>query len=224
MVFTHALVHAAGNMRSTLFPVLKEEFSLTNQQIGLIIAIPSICQFLFTVPSGLFSDKFDAKKLVAISIIMAAIGAFLGSLSMDPWMYIVASTFLTLNSTIYHPPAQNYVSNISNPKDRSRVLGIWHAGGTTGMSLGPLSITILIGMLAFQWRQVYSFWTLPILLGLVVLYFVMDPGQIVKKEERDKWDEGDTVEKLLNINMITLLLSGTIRRFGGGLTTGFLTI
>lgn len=92
------------------------------------------------------------------------------------------------------------------------------------MSLGPLSITILIGMLAFQWRQVYSFWTLPILLGLVVLYFVMDPGQIVKKEERDKWDEGDTVEKLLNINMITLLLSGTIRRFGGGLTTGFLTI
>ena len=50
MILTHTLVHAAGNMRGTLFPVLKEEFSLTNQKIGLIIAIPSLCQFLVTVP------------------------------------------------------------------------------------------------------------------------------------------------------------------------------
>ena len=27
MVLTHMLVHAAGNMRTTLFPVLKEEFA-----------------------------------------------------------------------------------------------------------------------------------------------------------------------------------------------------
>jgi hypothetical protein len=38
MVLTHTLVHAAGNMRTTLFPVLKEEFALTNQQVGLLIA------------------------------------------------------------------------------------------------------------------------------------------------------------------------------------------
>jgi len=211
-------------MRSTLFPVLKEEFSLSNQQIGLIVAIPSLCQILFTVPTGLFSDRFGPKKLIALSIIMASVGAFLGSISMTPLMYIVASTLLTLNSTLYHPPSQSYVSKITRPRDRSRALGIWHAGGTTGVSLGPLSITILMGFFAFQWRQVYGFWVLPILLGLVALYFMKPPAEMVKRKAEEDWDESDTVETLLNTNMIFLLLFGTIRRFGGGLTTGFLSI
>ncbi len=224
MILTHLLVHAAGNMRSTLFPVLKAEFSLTNQQIGLIVAIPSICQFLISVPSGMASDRFGAKKLVAGSIVLAAVGALLGSISTTPWMFIVASTLLTLNSTIYHPPAQSFISDIASPRDRSRALGIWFAGGTTGVSLGPLSITILMGVLAFSWRQVYGFWIIPILLGLVAIYFVKSPAEIVKKEVRDSWEEEETVDTLLNSNMIFLLLSSTVRRFGGGLTTGFFTI
>lgn len=224
MVLIHALVHAAGNIRPTIFPILREEFSLSYQQVGLIVAIPSLCQFLFSVPAGVLSDRFGAKKLITLSIILATAGAFLGSVSMTPWMYIVATTLLTLNSTLYHPPSQSYVTNITRPKDRSRALGIWHAGGTTGMSLGPLSITILMGVFAFQWRQIYGFWVLPILFGLVALYFVKPPAEMVKKEVKEEWDEGDTVETLLNTNMMFLLLSGTIRRFGGGLTTGFLMI
>ncbi len=208
MVLTHALVHPAGNMRSTLFPILREEFSLTYQQIGLIVAIPSLCQLLFSVPVGFLSDRFGAKKLITLSILMAATGAFLGSISFNPWMYIAATTLLTLNSTVYHPPSQSYVSNITSPRDRSRALGIWHAGGTTGVSLGPLSITILMGIFAFQWRQIYGFWVLPTLLGLVALYFVKPPAEMVSKETMEEWDEGDTVDTLLNRNMMFLLLSG----------------
>ena len=224
MVLTHTLVHAAGNIQSALFPVLQKEFSLTNQQVGLIVAIPSLFQFLLSVPSGMVSDRFGPKKLIAASIVIAAVGALLGSVSMTPWMFIVASTLLTFNSTLYHPPAQSYVSDITNPRDRSRALGIWHSGGTTGVSLGPLSITILMGLFALSWRQIYGFWVIPILLGLVALYFVKPAAEMVEKEVRDSWDEGETVDKLLNSNMIFLLLSGTVRRFGGGLTAGFLSI
>ncbi|MHA2067132.1 MAG: MFS transporter, partial [Candidatus Thorarchaeota archaeon] len=218
------MVHAAGNMRTTLFPVLKEEFALTNQQIGLIVAIPSLIQFLLSVPSGMVSDRFGPKKLMAVSILIAAVGALLGSVSTTPWMFIVASTLLTFNSTLYHPPAQSYVSDIASPRDRSRALGIWHSGGTTGVSLGPLSISLLMGVLAFNWRQIYGFWIIPILLGLVALYFVKPSSEIVEKEERDKWVEKESVDTLFNTNMLFLLLSGTVRRFGGGLTMGFLSI
>ncbi|MFC1803587.1 MFS transporter [Thermoproteota archaeon] len=224
MVLIHILVHAADGMRTTLFPVLKEEFALTNQQVGLIVAIPSLFQFLFTVPSGMVSDRFGPKKLIAASLLMAAVGAFLGSVSSTTWMFIIASTLLSFNSTLYHPPAQSYVSDITSPQDRSRALGIFFGGGTTGFSLGPLSITILMGLLAFNWRQIYGFWVIPTLLGLVALYFVKLPSEVVKKEERDKWEEDDAVGTLLNRNMIFLLLSSTVRRFGGGLTTGFLSI
>jgi MFS family permease len=223
MVLTHILVHAAGNMRSTLFPILKDEFSLSYQQVGLLVAVPSLIQIFFTVPTGLLSDRFGAKRLIAVSILMAAVGAFLGSISVNPWMYIVASTLMTLTSTLYHPPSQSYVSDTTRPKDRSRALGIWNAGGTTGVAMGPLSITILMGVFAVQWRQIYSFWVIPILLGLVALYFVK-PTDEVERGEVEEWAEEGTAEKLLNTDMIVFLLSGTIRRFGGGLTTGFLAI
>ncbi|MBA7471561.1 MFS transporter [archaeon] len=224
MVLTHVLVHAAGNMRSTLYPILKDEFSLSYQQVGLLVAIPSLLQIFFTVPTGLLSDRFGAKRLIAVSIVMAAVGAFLGSISANPWMYIVASTLMTLTSTLYHPPSQSYVSETTRPKDRSRALGIWNAGGTTGVAMGPLSITILMGFFAFQWRQVYNFWVIPILLGLVALYFVKPTDEVERGDVEEEWEEGRTVDKLLNKDMIVFLLSGTIRRFGGGLTTGFLAI
>ncbi len=224
MVVIHALVHAAGNMRSTLYPLLKEEFSLTNQQIGLIAAIPTICTVLLSIPVGLFSDRFGPKKMIALSVIMAAVGAFLGSISANPWMYITASTLLTLNSTLYHPPAQSYTSSITKPGDRVRALGIWNAGGTFGVSLGPLSISVLMGFFAFQWRQVYQFWVLPILLGLVALYLVDDSAGAVQRRDAGEGSEEGSAVKLLSTNMIMFLASSGIRRFGGSLTAGFLTI
>lgn len=224
MVITHVLVHAAGGIRSTLFPILKDEFSLTNQQIGLIVAIPTLCQIFISIPTGFFSDKFGAKKLIALSIIMAAVGAFLGSISVNPMMYIVATTLLILNSTIYHPPSQSYITRITKPRDRSRVLGIWNAGGTFGVSLGPLSVSILMGGFALKWRQIYWFWVIPILFGLVALYFVKDSTDVIKRVTADEESEADSVKKLLNKNMIIFLLSSTVRRFGGSLTSGFLSI
>ncbi|GAH56095.1 unnamed protein product, partial [marine sediment metagenome] len=99
MVITHVLIHAAGNIRSTLYPLLKEEYVLTNQQIGLIAAIPSLIQVLFSIPAGRMSDRYESNKLIALSIAMAAIGALIAGFTVNPWMYVVAAIIFTLNST-----------------------------------------------------------------------------------------------------------------------------
>jgi len=218
------LIHAAGNMMSTLFPVLKEEFSLTNQQIALIVVIPTLSQTLITMPVGWLSDKFGSKKLIALSIVTAASGAFIGSISTTPWMYIVASTLLTVTSSIYHPPTQSYVAGMTAGRERSKYLGFWNAGGTLGVSLGPLTVSILVGYLSFQWRLIYGFWVIPILLGLVALYFVKDSTPEERRTRVEADEEESSVTKLLNRNMLVFLSSTTVRMFGGGLTSGFLSI
>ncbi|UCH57482.1 MAG: MFS transporter [Candidatus Bathyarchaeota archaeon] len=225
MVVTHTLIHAAGNIRSTLFPLLKEEFTLTNQQIGLIAAIPPLCQALLSVPAGFLSDRFGAKRLIALSILLAAAGSLLAGFTANPLMYIVATTLLTLNSTIYHPPSHAYTANLADSKSRARALGFLNAGGTFGMSLGPLSVTLLMVVLALQWRQVYLFWVVPILLGLVILYFVRaEPPQERKLEAPDDLSEPGQPSKLLSTGFVLFLSSSGVRRFGGSMTTGFLSI
>ena len=225
MFITHTLTHVAGSIRTALFPVLKDEFRLSNQQIGLIAAIPPLCTALITIPAGLLSDRYGAKKLIALSIGIAAVGAFFAGRTQNLLMYIVATTLLTLNSTFFHPPANSYTTKQVIPEDLPKALGIFDAGGTFGFALGPLSITLLMGMFAFSWRQLYLFWVLPILLGLFALHYVKSEppeGDLVKSKEDE--DEPVRSAKLLSASMILFLTSSGIRRFGGGMTAAFLSI
>ncbi len=169
MVVTHALVHAAGNMRSTLMPFIKDDFNLDNYQVGIISAIPPLAQAIFSIPAGWISDRSGAKNLVAFSVGLAAAGALIAGFSYNPWMFVVAAALMTLTMTFYHPPAHSYTARLSKPEDRAKSMGLLNAGGTFGISIGPFSIYLLVRFFGLQWRQMYQFWVIPIILGIVLI-------------------------------------------------------
>jgi len=229
MIITHALVHAAGNLRSTLYPILMNEFQLTNLQIGIIAAVPPLTQAVFSIPAGWVSDRYSAKKIIIASLIMAGTGALLAGVAANAWVYILASVFLTLTSTFYHPPSHVYCA-IAVPKDdRAKAMGMLNAGGTFGISLGPLSITVLMGMLFFTWRQLYLFWVPLILLG-IVLMLVVKTDKYVNSEngnahtEHVEESDPDEAESLLTREFITYISSRGVRMFAGSMLGAFLSI
>ena len=229
MIITHALVHAAGNLRSTLYPILMNEFQLTNLQIGIIAAVPPLTQAVFSIPAGWVSDRYSAKKIIIASLIMAGTGALLAGVAANVWVYILASVFLTLTSTFYHPPSHVYCA-IAVPKDdRAKAMGMLNAGGTFGISLGPLSITVLMGMLFFTWRQLYLFWVPLILLG-IVLMLVVKTDKYVNGEngnahtEHVEESDPDEAESLLTREFITYISSRGVRMFAGSMLGAFLSI
>jgi MFS family permease len=225
LIITHTLTHVAGSIRTSLYPLIKEEFSLTNQQIGIIAAIPPLVQALVTLPTGALSDRFGAKSMISVSILMAALGSFLAGLTLNPLMFIMATTLLTLNSTFYHPPANSYVTKKSEPSERAMKLGLLNSGGTFGFALGPLSITILMEILGFPWRNVYLFWIIPILLGLVAIYLVdTSTGVDESTQEREDGEDPDQEEGLISQSMVAFLSSTGIRRLGSSMTIAFLSI
>jgi MFS family permease len=103
-------------------------------------------------------------------------------------------------------------------------MGFLNAGGTFGIAIGPLSISVLMGWLAFTWRQLYLFWVGPILLGLVVLYFVK-AGLSAKtnNRNRDASSEGAT-KSLLTRDFLLYLSSRGIRTFAMRMVGAFLAI
>ena len=223
MVATHALIHAAGNMNSTMIVELREEFVLSNIEVGIIGAIPPLAQVLFTVPVGWMSDKYGARRLVALSVVMAALGALVAGFTVNPAMYIVALTLMTLTSTFYHPPSHSYTARLVEGDDRSKAMGFLNAGGTFGVALGPLSITVLMGYLAFQWRQVYLFWVAPITLGLVLVFFLKDMQGAGRDNGNSEPAKGE-VTTLLNRDFIMYLSASGVRQFALGMIGTFLSI
>jgi len=224
MVVTHALVHAAGNMQSTIYPDIKKDFQLNNFQIGVISAVPPLSQAIFSIPAGWISDRFGSKKIIAISMGMAAVGALIAGFSVSPWMYIVAAVLFTLTSTFYHPPAHSYSARTSTLKDRAKAMGFLNAGGTFGVSLGPLSVSILLS-LGLVWRQVYQFWVIPILLGIIFLMTVKtDPKGEHNGNNHDETHDPDEPTSLLTREFLLYIASRGVRMFGMSMFAPFLSI
>ena len=224
MTVTHTLTHAFGQMHTTLFPVLKEEFNLSFQQLGLIAAIPPLCQSLLAIPTGLLSDRFGSKKMIIVSMVVACAGSLLASATQSPLMFIVAVSLLYINTTIYHPASYSFTTRLFRPRDRSKALGIHGAGGTFGMSIGPLSLAILMGYFAFGWRQVYLFWFVPLLIGILAVFLIRSEPRDDAEVRSDPNTPQVQAKKLLTTSLALFLVFGGIRMVAGGMTNSFLSV
>jgi len=115
MVLTHTLTHTFQNIHTTLFPILKQEFNLGYYELGLIAAIPPLCQAILSIPAGMLSDKFGTKKMILFSQILSCVGSLIAGFTLNPWMLVAAVSLLYLNTTFYHPPSYSYVTKTSKP-------------------------------------------------------------------------------------------------------------
>ena len=229
MTVTHTLTHLFQRMPSALFPTLMKptEFNLTLQQVGIIAAIPPLCSAILSIPMGLLSDRYGSKRMVFISMIVSAVGCLIASQAPGPLMFIVAISLLSINTTIYHPAAYSFTTKLVAPKDRPRALGVHGAGGTFGMSIGPISLSILMAFLAFGWRQVYLFWFIPLVLGaLAVLRIRSEPFEDVQERSPEREDTGPQGEptKLLTTSLLMFLVFVGIRTVGRSMIGSFLPI
>jgi MFS family permease len=224
MVFTHTVTHTFQNIHTSLFPVLKTEFNLGYYELGLIAAIPPLCQTILSIPAGMLSDKLGMKKMILFSQILSCVGCIVAGFTQNPWMLIIAVSLLYLNTTFYHPPSYSYVTMTFPPKDRSKALGIHGAGGTLGQAIGPLSISILMGYFAFQWRQVYLFWFIPILVGVfLALRIKVEPVEPHKPTVREDTPPGET-KTVMSQSMLFFFIFNGVKTLGTTMVAGFLSI
>ncbi|MCW4048111.1 MAG: MFS transporter [Candidatus Bathyarchaeota archaeon] len=225
MAVTHTLAHAFQNMHTALYPKLVEEFALTNQQIGLISSIPSLVSAILSIPMGLLSDRLGAKKMILLSITVATSGAVLAGLAQNPYMLILAISLLYLNTTIYHPASYSFTTFLFAPRDRPKALGVLGAGGTLGMALGPISVSILVGILGLGWRRAYISWIVPLLIGIVAVWYIKF---IPTAEDEDKKSEepGNShgAAKLWTTSLVMFLIFGGLRMAAPAMTRTFLSI
>lgn len=219
MAGTHILTHVFQRIHLALFPAIRTEFNLSIQQLGIIAAIPPLCQAVLYIPAGLLSDRFGSRPMMLISLSIAAFGSFLASLTREPATLILAVSLLYINTTIYHPASYSFLTRLFSPLVRPKALGIHGAGGTLGLSIGPISVSVLMGVLAFGWRSIYLFWFFPLLFGFVaVLLIRSEPQRGEEKERHTVKRKGGT---LITLNLVVFLLFLAVRSMAGQIFSAF---
>ncbi len=105
-----------------VLPFLALSLGLNMFQVGLVMSVFSFCQFFASPITGKLSDRFGRKPLLLFSQTSTLVGFLLLGLANNVWLLVLArfvDGLLGSNMTV----SQAYISDTTNPRDRTRIYG-----------------------------------------------------------------------------------------------------
>ncbi len=178
IIFTEVL---GFSMVAPVIPFLALSLGLNVLQIGLILSIFSLCQFFASPVTGKLSDRYGRKPLLIISQISTLIGFILLGLANSVWILISARLvdgLLGSNMTV----SQAYISDVTEPKNRTKVYGYSSAVFGAGLIFGPL----IGGILSTISYSTPMFFAAVVSLVSILLIVIFLPESLTVKEEKVK--------------------------------------
>jgi MFS family permease len=157
---------------TAVFPQLRDEFALSNTQIGMI-STSFMIVYASTAPiAGFFVDRMSRRLLISAGL------AF--------WSMICAGTAISgsfnqiiffraaegLGESFYFPASMSVLAGYHGPRTRSRAMSIHQTSVYAGQALGP----VFAGWLAEQWQSAqWGGWRSPfwVLGGVGIVYAVI---------------------------------------------------
>lgn len=173
---------------SQLSLFLKNDLGLTVSQIANMDGIVECVAFITRIFSGPISDFFRERKLIL------CIGCFvtLGARSFLPFVFSFPGVFgiqfsERVGNGLQATPRDALIADITPRSIRGRVYGLTRSIKTTGGFLGGIIAVILMGYYSNNFREVFKFAIIPVVLAAVCLMFVKDTrrGNNEKIERRE---------------------------------------
>ncbi len=120
-----------------IFPIFVKELNGRAFDVGLLVSIQPLMQFIFSPMWGKLSDKYGRKKFIVIGMIGFAISYYLTAIANSIGFLYFARVLGGILSSAAIPSVNAYASDISTEKDRNVALGIVGSGFGFGLLVGP---------------------------------------------------------------------------------------
>lgn len=150
-----------------------EEFHATPLDIGLLVAVYSLMQFVFAPIWGNLSDRFGRRPILFITILGTSVGHLMIGLAGSLWM-IYAGRILAGIMGGNLATAQAYIADVTTRENRARGMGLFGMAFGLGFILGPS----IAGVLSkFGMHVPFLFAASLSLINAVLLYFILPEPQ-----------------------------------------------
>lgn len=137
LMFNMFIAMAGIGLIIPIMPQFLGTFGVAGSALGLLIAIFSLAQFLFSPFSGNLSDKYGRKYIIIFGLIVYGVSQLAFSLSTELWMLYVARFFSGLGAAFIIPPTMAFVADITSLENRGRGMGLLGASMSLGFMVGP---------------------------------------------------------------------------------------
>ena len=178
-MIAHAMVHTYELSIPILMTVWLTEFGTSMATLGTLVAVGYALFGLGALPSGILTDRFGARRLIAIGLAGMGIAFLLLSFARSLVLLTAALALWGVAASVYHPAGLALISK--GVRQRGQAFAFHGMAGNAGIAVGPLATTLLL--LAFDWRTVSVLLAVPALGALAVaLYVRFDEAAAVPAE------------------------------------------
>src|SRR5271165_6189028 len=106
---------------------------------------------LFTF--GVIGDRVGRKRMLMIGLALFGLGSLFSAYSNSPDMLIAARAVMGLGGAAVMPQTLSIISNVFEPAERARAIGIWASAVGIGVAIGPVLGGVLLTH--FWWGSVF---------------------------------------------------------------------
>lgn len=163
--FSHLLNDMIQSLILAIYPMLKQNFSLSFAQIGLITLTYQITASLLQPLVGLYTDKRPQPYSLPVGMGFTLSGLVLMSVASHFSVLLIAAALVGCGSSVFHPESSR-VARMASGGRYGLAQSLFQVGGNAGSSLGPLLAALIViphGQRSIAWFSVAA------LVAMVVL-------------------------------------------------------
>ncbi len=137
LMFNILLVFTGIGLVVPVMPTYMRELDLNGSMLGLMVAVFSLAQLLFSPLAGKLSDTFGRKKNIVLGMILFALSEWMFGVVSEPPLLFASRILGGIGAALVMPSIMAYIADVTSDEERATGMGYINAAITTGFIIGP---------------------------------------------------------------------------------------
>ena len=220
----HLLNDMIQSVIPAMYPMLKDNLSLTFAQIGIITFVFQLASSILQPFIGLYADRHPQPYSLSMGMCFTLAGLVTLAYSTSFPMVLIAVAIIGCGSSVFHPEASRVAQMASGGK-KSLAQSIFQVGGNGGSAIGPLLAALIVlpfGQHAAGWFAVAALLAALILVRIGYWYSLMLP-QLGKFKRMRPVVSANLSTSMVRLSMAILVVMVFSKYFFNACMTSYFT-
>ena len=182
---------------------ISESFNTPIHQVSWLVIVHLLTVTAILLPAGNIADRFGRKNIHIFGILIFILGTIIGVFANSFEVLIFSRIIMAIGSGMGQSVGGAIVSSLFPESERGKSLGMMSTSVGLGQMFGPVLGGVLV--YNFGWVYVYLFLLIPMILALILGYFLLRPDNLSSNRKDDYFDYKGT---LFGVSFIVTLIVG----------------
>jgi AAHS family cis,cis-muconate transporter-like MFS transporter len=189
-------------------PVLKEDFAVTQIQIGALSSYTLLGMGIGGLMAGMLADRIGRVKVTIASLVMFSVFTACLAFTHSYWQFAVVRFFSGFGIAALYAIGTLLVAEYVPTDKRSTILGTLQAGWSIGYVCAALLSAAILP--SYGWRPLFIITIIPALISFLILRKIKEPASFTASKKKQKNKENEYAKIFRNKSVRTVFRYGRL--------------